>query len=340
MNKPLVIIVTPALPEENNGNGQTSLRYKKYLESTYEIHLCTEWQGPSGEGPMPSAMIALHARKSAASIQAWAQYRQESENVTGLAVVLSGTDLYCDLPEDPSAQKSLRLANQLVVLQELAVNSLPLECRTKTQVIHQCVETELPIAVSQKSDRFKVIMVGHLREVKDPMTFMRAARLLASELDVEWLHVGRCSDADYLRGIRETEAVNPNYRWLDAVDHNSVLQFISDADLLVHCSVAEGSPHVVIEAMALGTPVLASQVEGNEGTLGLGYSGYFPVRDHEALAGIVATLAQEWRQGITDQLLALLGGQVIERSKQFSKSMESQKINTLVKQLLLSRNIE
>lgn len=340
MTKPSVIIVTPALPNANNGNGQTSLRYQKHLEANYDIKLCTEWSGISPHEPEPSAMLALHARKSASSIQAWADFKHSTHNVPGLAVVLSGTDLYCDLPDDPLARRSLQQASHLVVLQELGVNTVPSNYRDKVQVIHQCVDIELPARKEVKGSRFKVIMVGHLREVKDPMTYMRAARLMASEADIDWLHIGRCEDTEFLKAIRETEALNSNYRWCDAMDHQEVLSSIADSDLLVHCSIAEGSPHVVIEAMCIGTPVLASEVEGNQGTLGLNYQGFFPVRDHEVLAARVSRLAKEWRDGVNVGLKSELVCQVLDRAELFSMSSESQKLNMLVQKLLDSRNIK
>jgi putative glycosyltransferase (TIGR04348 family) len=334
VSKPVVIIVTPALPDANNGNGQTSLRYKKHLESDYQVILCTQWSIPGPGELQPVAMIALHARKSAASIQAWAAYKNSKGNVPGLVVVLSGTDLYCDLPDHPLALKSLELACQLVVLQELAIRSVPAAYRTKVRVIHQCLELEAPCKRSRSDDDFKVIMVGHIREVKDPLTYMRAARHLSHDTGIQWLHIGRCSDAAYLHAIRETEMINSNYRWIDGVDHIQVLEYIADSDLLVHSSVAEGSPHVIIEAMYIGTPVLASLIEGHVGTLGQNYQGYFPAGDSEALALKVVSLREQAKANKNDGLLASLSKQVIDRSRFFSVSVECEKIHSLIKDLL------
>ena len=55
-------------------------------------------------GTDDSVMLALHARRSAASIAAWAARRTAA---SGLAVVLTGTDLYRDIPTDAAAQRSL-----------------------------------------------------------------------------------------------------------------------------------------------------------------------------------------------------------------------------------------
>jgi hypothetical protein len=98
MNKPLVIIVSPALADSNNGNWQTAWRWSRLIAGHYRTRIVKDWQ--PGADPDAVAMLALHARRSAASITAWAQ----AHAGRGLAVVLTGTDLYRDIHEDPSAQ--------------------------------------------------------------------------------------------------------------------------------------------------------------------------------------------------------------------------------------------
>jgi glycosyltransferase involved in cell wall biosynthesis len=49
----------------------------------------------------------------------------------------------------------------------------------------------------------------------------------------------------------------------------------------------EGGAHVVSEAIALGIPVIASDIPGNLGLLGDDYLGYYPVGNEAALAGLL-----------------------------------------------------
>jgi hypothetical protein len=111
--KPPLLIVTPALADARNGNWQTARRWARMLSEQFSPSLVRTWQGEAGD-----LMIALHARRSAASIAAWA--------ATGkpLVVVLTGTDLYRDIADDRDAQRSLDLADRLVVLQELGPRAL------------------------------------------------------------------------------------------------------------------------------------------------------------------------------------------------------------------------
>ena len=75
-------------------------------------------------GEPADAMIALHARRSAQSIAAWAESRPRRP----LAVVLTGTDLYRDIRFDADAKRSLQLATHPFPLSSLSINSYqPLE---------------------------------------------------------------------------------------------------------------------------------------------------------------------------------------------------------------------
>jgi hypothetical protein len=122
---PQLVIVTPALRDANNGNWQTAQRWQRHLRDRYAVRIVRQW--PSALACDDAAMIALHARRSADSIAAWAARHPQR----GLAVVLTGTDLYRDIAVDASAQRSLQLARTLVVLQEAGPAALAPELRGK-----------------------------------------------------------------------------------------------------------------------------------------------------------------------------------------------------------------
>ena len=109
IRKPRIVIVSPALSSANNGNWQTAKRYANMLASSCVVRIVNEWDGTRTD----DVLIALHARRSYSSIAAW--YAQRGSE--GLCVVLTGTDLYRDVKQDPQAQQSLAWAKALVVLQ-------------------------------------------------------------------------------------------------------------------------------------------------------------------------------------------------------------------------------
>jgi glycosyltransferase involved in cell wall biosynthesis len=73
-----------------------------------------------------------------------------------------------------------------------------------------------------------------------------------------------------------------------------LLAFYRDAHALVHVSLTEGVPQSIVEALACGTPVVASSVGGIPAALEHGRAGLVvPPRDAEALAAAVVRLADD-----------------------------------------------
>ncbi len=318
-----VVIVSPALAEANNGNWQTARRWQQML-APHVVRIVREWPDAAASA-QDQVLLALHARRSAASIAAWAATRGPA----GLAVVLTGTDLYRDIHNNESARQSLALAQRLVVLQELGPDALPAPLRPKARVIFQSSTARQALA---KSPRFlRALMVGHLREEKSPQTLFEAARLLAGETALFIDHIGEGLDAALGQQARATAAACPNYRWLGGQPHEATRRRIQRAHVLVHSSRMEGGAHVIMEAVRSGTPVIASRIAGNIGMLGQDYAGYFDWGDAAALAALL----QRCRHSPGPQgLLAQLGAQCARRAPLFDPGAERSALLELVHELL------
>jgi len=281
--KSKIVLISPAAVDANNGNWHTAHRWAKFLSEYCDIAILQSWNGADSDSV---AMIALHARRSAPSIHAWAARHPGKP----LIVVLTGTDLYRDIQTDADAKESLRLATHLVVLQEAGLTALPEDLRAKTSVIYQSAPRLRPAV--KATQRFKVVMVGHLRDEKDPLTFMKAAQL-CTKSGLGFDQIGDGLDAALASAAQTTAAQNPHYRWLGGLPRAATRQRIKRAHVLVNSSVMEGGAHVILEAVQSGTPVLASLISGNVGMLGADYAGYFDVGDATGLAGLVKRCATE-----------------------------------------------
>jgi putative glycosyltransferase (TIGR04348 family) len=280
MDKPQIVLVTPALAAANNGNWQTAQRWARLLAADYSVRLAAAWPGDDADTDA-AMMIALHARRSAPSIAAWRAAHPQRP----LMVVLTGTDLYRDIDSDANAQASLQIADRLIVLNELGAQRLAPALRRKTRVVLQSTPTRQ--RAPHTSRYLRALMVGHLRDEKAPETYFEAARLLAHRQDVLLDHIGAPLDAALGTEAQALMQAQPRYRWLGAQPHAATRARIQAAHLLVHCSRMEGGAHVVIEAVASGTPVLASRIDGNLGLLGADYAGVFDVGDAPALATLI-----------------------------------------------------
>lgn len=318
MSRANLCLVTPALKAANNGNWQTAARWSRWLADDYRVRIVGAWNDEPAD-----LMIALHARRSAASIAAWAGRWPRP-----LVVVLTGTDLYHDIAVDAAAQHALDVAHRLVVLNELAPRSLPPAHRAKCVVCLQ--STTRRRALPKAARQLRALMVGHLRDVKDPQTYYAAARLLAGRADIMLDHIGAPLDADLGEQALALQAAVRNYRWLGAREHGETRDRIQRAHVLVHPSRMEGGAHVVMEAVCSGTPVLASRVEGNVGLLGEGYGGYFEPGDAAALA----TLLERCRED--PAMLPTLQAQCDAQAPLFDPGRERATLLRLVAEMLES----
>lgn len=313
------------MAEANNGNWHTASRWQELLAPMLDVRIVQHW--PDTRAPGDAVMLALHARRSADSIQAWARER----GGRGLAVVLTGTDLYRDIDADPQAQHSLELAGRLVVLQELGVRALPPALRAKARVIFQSTPTQAP--ASKPDSMLQAVMVGHLREVKSPGTLWEAARLLAGREDIRIDHIGQALEPALGEQALATQRDCRGYRWLGALPHEETRERIRRAHLLVHASAVEGGAHVIMEAVRSATAVLASRIPGNVGMLGADYEGYF---EHGDAAGLAALLLQcrQGQQAPATGLLGRLGAQCALRAPLFDPEAERAALLRLVAELM------
>jgi putative glycosyltransferase (TIGR04348 family) len=282
MARPALCIVTPALADANNGNWQTAKRWAQMLSGHYRVRLRSAW--PDGEDA--DVLLALHARRSAASVAAWAQAHPDRP----LVLALTGTDLYKDIHDNADAQRSLELAHRLIVLQAQGVAELPRPLRAKTRVLYQS-STPRQTAVKTRK-HLRVVMVGHLRDEKWPQVLWQAVQQIAPNEGIWIDHIGKALDPALGEEATRVAREHPHYRWLGEWPHAATRQHIQRAHVLVHTSRIEGGAHVIMEAVLSGTPVLASRISGNVGMLGEDYPGYFAPGDASALAHLLRLCRQ------------------------------------------------
>lgn len=316
-----VLIVSPASQRENNGNWQTASRWARFLRTRYRVRIAPDWV--PGDA-VPDVMIALHARRSAAPLAAFTQAHPERAR----ALVLTGTDLYRDIATDAQAQASLQHAQALVLLQPAGMAVLPAPLRAKATVIFQSAAALAPFVHAPGRHRVDISMIGHLREEKDPLSFMRAAALVTHP-QARLLHIGAALDQELGRLAMATAAATARYHWLGALPHAATRQRLKRSHTMVIASRMEGGANVIIEAVTCGVPVIASDINGNRGMLGDDYAGYFAPGDAAALARLID-------RAIGDAAFySLLRAQCAARAALFAPAIEQAAVLDLVDNLVL-----
>ena len=286
------------------------------LRDRYRVIVQTAWAGERVD-----ALIALHARRSAESIEAFAEQAPER-----IAVVLTGTDLYRDLPGSTQVARSLDIARRIVTLQDEAPHLLAPRWRRKAEVIFQSARALR--ARRKRPGRLDCVVVGHLRDEKDPLTLFRALPLLPSDLPIRVRHIGAPLDPQLGRAARALQHRDSRYRYSGALPHGLARAAIQGSHLLIHPSIAEGGANVVVEAITAGTSVLASRIPGNVGMLGRRYPGYFEPGDASGLARCLVKALREPRY------LRRLQEGCMARRPLFAPAREARAVRALVASLL------
>ncbi len=104
-----------------------------------------------------------------------------------------------------------------------------------------------------------LLSVGNLIETKGHHLVVEALRLLPQH---SLLVVGEGPQRRTLEHLAAQHGLAGRVRLLGGIEHGRLAQIYGAADALVLASVREGWPNVLLEAMACGTPVVASRVGG------------------------------------------------------------------------------
>ncbi len=323
-----ITMITPAPSGSRAGNRATADRWASLLENAgHRVSVVTEYDGAPCD-----LFIALHAWRSHDAIQTFRKYWPE----TPLILVLTGTDIYRHQQEYPlPTRASMAAADVLIGLHALVSEDIPEEFAGKLLTLFQSAN-EIPPATNKAAatETFDVCVIGHLREEKDSLRAAMAARLLPDESRVRILNAGKPHNAEWQASAEQEAAANPRFKWLGELDKPGTQELMARCQLMVMSSVMEGGANAVSEACCAGLPIIASDIPGNRGLLGNDYQGYYPARDHAALAKLLqkAESDPEFLKCLTEQvneLAPLFTPENEQRSLEWALEMALQRRSNL-----------
>jgi teichuronic acid biosynthesis glycosyltransferase TuaC len=105
-----------------------------------------------------------------------------------------------------------------------------------------------------------LLSVGHLLEAKGHQFVIEALQRLPGATLVV---VGEGPMRDELQAVAERCGVAARVKWTGNVPHAALARYYAAADVTVLASKSEGMPNVLLESLACGTPVIATNVGGN-----------------------------------------------------------------------------
>ena len=166
--------------------------------------------------------------------------------------------------------------------------------RVTSPLSHGRSEALARLGLPANLDRKYVTIVANMRyPVKDHVTFLRAAaRVMTSVPEAAFLLAGEGELQESLQGLSVSLGLSERATFLGRCEH--IAELLSVSDVCVLSSRAEGFPNAVLEYMAAGCPVVATDVGGIAEAVVDGESGYLvPVGDAEQMASRIISLLHD-----------------------------------------------
>lgn len=237
-------------------------------------------------------------------------------------------------PEYGSAVKRLALAaaarigvrNATVVrclnpaIQRAVLQHVP---HARTEVIGSRVDTErFPFRTPRPGalDDPVIVCVGALSVLKNQQLLIETLASHESLGNASLRLAGSGSEESRLRQLAEDRRVSSRVEFLGAVPYEKIPAILTTADIFAFPSTSEGQPRAVLEALAIGIPVIASDLPAYSGVLEHGTTGLLAQPgDVQAWARALANLAADpdMRQRLSEA-----GRSLVERRHAFDRQID------------------
>jgi L-malate glycosyltransferase len=284
MPSPVAMLAPYAHPAVG-GNAVTVARIARGLRARgVEVHT---WDVSATPGPdLDRAVLAV----APALIHAFHAYRTgpaaaRLANLTGapLVITMTGTDVHGDLL-DPARAGDVRLvlerASAITVFHDSVVRALTAALpalATPITVVAQSASFESAAgeALPSLGPGPRLLFPAGIRPVKRPrLPLAPLDRLVPLYPGLRLLYVGPVLDPEEGEALGAALRARPWAAHLGPVPHHRMPALLAAADVVLNCSVSEGGmANAVLEALALGRAVLASDIEGNRSLVEDGVTG-------------------------------------------------------------------
>ncbi len=205
----------------------------------------------------------------------------------------------------------------------------------KLRVILNAVDTNRfrPCKKVASKKRFVVVTVRRLVKKNSVETLLRAMPEVIRKLDAELLVVGDGPERERLQNLARKLGISGRVKFVGWVPNTEVPDYLALADVVVIPSIAEASSISMLEAMAMGKPVVASSLPGISDVAEDGYDAILvPPLSPDKIAEAILDLAND------RALASRIGKKARETAEKYSLERIVKKYYTLYKNLLKDAN--
>lgn len=182
-------------------------------------------------------------------------------------------------------------------------------------------ETDLRENLGCKANDIMLLSVGELSERKNHEVIIKALAELKRD-NIKYFIVGKGHLEAYLNKLILKNNLNNNVKLLGF--RNDVDKLLNAADIFVFPSIQEGLPVALMEAMACGLPVIASEIRGNTDLIENGKGGFLiPPMDIQGFADCINTAVS------TPEVLKNMHNYNLQKIKCFSAETVLSKITDI-----------
>ena len=137
----------------------------------------------------------------------------------------------------------------------------------------------------KKNQTLKLLSVGRPHWVKGYEYALQACAILkAKNINFEYTIVGGEGNEE-LQFLVDDLGLKANVQFTGRVSQKQVYEIMQQSDLLLLPSIIEGLPNIIVEAMAIGLPVISTKCGGVEELIVDNENGWLvPIRNPEAIA--------------------------------------------------------
>jgi glycosyltransferase involved in cell wall biosynthesis len=281
-----ILIVIPRLPEES-GNQVTAHRHRASLSRRgHEVRLTiTDEENPAAlrqarQEFRPDLVHLLHAFRSG---RPWLG----SGAAAGIpfVVTLTGTDIHegISIPEEAAViQQVLQRAAAVITQNRLTAEKLQKQSTTWAARVRYLppgiVLGDAPCPLRRRHGiALEALLFLHpagLRPVKANLELLQLFdRVAAARPGCRLAFCGPALDAAYAERFLAEVAKRPWALYLDVLPVQAMPAALREADVVLNHSLSEGLPNSLIEAAALGRPILARDIPGNAAVVEPGGNG-------------------------------------------------------------------